>query len=215
MKIDQYGELVSEIWPDGEPGNLGNCMAETARWDHLYFWQFKETDPAAALLGFRTDTSYRQSLDPACPPDWKVSSDQCLPWFLAVSTPNSAAWVANEMVDRFKAAGWRTPDGNFVSPGFFCLLKKWRALFNLCALVQVLIFKLPWRWDDGQKKLVSSAGSSADYLNWFHYSLYCWSWVRKLVPQETVLAKIRSYYEPEPNVQWLLDLYQTVADKEY
>lgn len=212
MKIKD-GEVISEIWPEGTPANYGNSMAETGRYAHLLFFANESPLAEIKLLNFITKYSYVESANPLCPSDWEVSSDQCLPWFLAIKC--CSLWAPTEMRYRIKDSQWKTPDGNYVSPMFYAILTRNNFLLNLFVGLQALIFKLPWRWNDQQKKFESSVGSSADYLNWFHCALYCKSWVRYLVPKSTLLDKINSYYAIEPNAKWLLDLYKKVIDENY
>ena len=107
MKKDQYLELVSEIHPEGHPANYGNAMAETARYAHLWMWAGSYI-PDVNLKDFRTDTTYLQSPSPNCPSTWTDSSDQCLPFFLAMQLSHTKPWgysidYAAEMKARIKS----------------------------------------------------------------------------------------------------------------
>lgn len=215
MKAEN-GELISEIYEQGHPANYGNSMAESSRYMHLCIWLFYNRDAdfvypltglPISLAPFRTPETYIQSASPNCPKDWLVSTDQCLPYYLAT--------LRTEMATRIKSWGWRTPDHNLIMPVFYACLTKNMFLVNLCILAQALIFKLPWRWDDGQHRFTSTSRSSADYLNWFHCALYCKPWIRRIVSKEVLKAKIASYYEVEPNSTWLVNLYNKVIDNNY
>lgn len=213
MKLEN-GELISEIWPDGHPANYGNSMAESSRYVHLCIWLYTEASrpPYKAnlpieLLVFRTSETYIQSASPNCPKDWLVSSDQCIVWHLIMRS--------KEMEDRIKSAGWRTPDGNLVSPMFYAVLTRNKFLLNLFVGLQALIFKFPWRWNDGYKRIEHSSESSADYLNWLHCALYCSKWIRRLVNIKTMEEKIENYYKPEPNSDWLVNLYKELINNQY
>lgn len=209
MKIEN-GALVSEIWPQGTPANYGNSMAETGRLVHMMLLLDKPYYNIS-LAQFSTFDSYIETTYPLYPSSWSVSSDQCLPWYLATNKL-IPAW-ADSMHTRIKDWGYKTPDGNYVTPMFYALLLNNKYLLNLFALAQALIFKIPFRWNDSTKSFTSSANSTADYLNWTHCAVYCTPWVRNLVNGETLLNKITLYYKPtdnvqEPNCQWILDLYK-------
>jgi hypothetical protein len=112
---------------------------------------------------------------------------------------------------RIELAGYKTGNGNYIEPMFFAALIDSVFLMSLFVLIQALIFKFPWRWDDGQGKFVSSGSSSCDYLNWMHVALRCPLWVRRSVDKNVLMGKIAAYYLQEPNVQWFTDLYaQTI-----
>ena len=205
--IGEPGYLISDI--GGPPGCLGDSMANTSRWQDLLIASFSPI----ILVQFITETSYTRCPDSRLPTtqDWAPSSDQCIPWVLVLG---STTWV-EQMAKRFKNNGWRTPDGNIVQPALYAILNENWNLLAIVVAAQALLFKLPFRWDDGQKKFVSSANSSADYLNWYHCAKRCPKWVLKLVSKDVLKAKIWAYFLPEPDVQWLLDLYNTDIEKSY
>lgn len=218
MKIEN-GEVISEIWPQNNMANYGNAMAETGRYAHLVMWASRIYLAPIDLLGFRDSHSYVESNSPYCSSTWFVSSDQCIPWYLAVR--RSSLWLGPEMEQRIKDSGYETDDGNLITPTFFALLTQSNILLNICIFIQALLFKLPYRWDDGQKKFISTKNATADYLNWFHCALYCTKWVRNCVSKDTLMSKITQYYLPtdggrqEPDVEWLLDLYKEVINNYY
>lgn len=212
MKIED-GEVISEIWPQNSPGNYGNAMAETGRYAHLIMWAGCGPKAPIDLLGFRGIVGYYESKSSFCPAWWVVSSDQCIPWYLAVK--RSSLWLAQEMEQRIKENGYRTDDGNIATPPLIALISHSQLLLNIVVLIQALLFKLPYRWDDGQKKFVPMKDSSADYLNWFHCALYCPKWIRKCVSKDTLIAKIQDYYKPEPNNDWVIELYKLVIEMRY
>ena len=204
MRVDQYGELVSEIYPPGKDylGNLGNCMSETARYYNLF--QYLGTNPPVPvdLRGFRTPTTYWQALDPECPVNWTDSSDQCLPWYISMLKMNKA--YADEMKQRVKAAGYVTPDDNLVSIPFFCLVYAPWAL-SVIVLLQAITLRVPISW--GQR--------TAAHLNWFQTALLCPKWVTWPMPKDTLMAQVNTYYASEPNNAGLLNLYKLAIEKRY
>lgn len=205
MRVDQYGELVSEIYPPGPDyvGNLGNCMAETARYVNLSSFLNPGTKTTLKLMPFSTPTTYLQSLDPTCPSDWTDSSDQCMPWYIATNNLYSQ-FYANEMKQRIKDSNFRTPDGNLMSIPFFCLLFAPWAL-SIVVFLQALSLRVPISW--GQRE--------AAHLNWFQTALLCPLWVRKAVPEHLLRRAVWQYYSNEPNVDWLLATYDKAIEKAY
>lgn len=210
MKIDEYGVLVSEIYDEGNDvlyaGNRADSMATTSRWIDLLLL-LNEPAPLVSLQ-FITATGYQSHPSPRMPENLKetsISSDSALPYYLVTKS--------KQMLDRIESAKWCTGDGRPVSPAFFGALHDSVLWMSVCVLIQALIFKFPWRWDDGKKKFTSSANSSCDYLNWFHVALRCPRWVRRSVSKDTLANKISAYYKNEPNVAWLTFLYGQAIER--
>lgn len=208
MKIDGLGCLITE---GPAPGCYGDSMAETSRLAHLN--SILSLDIVGCVDRFRIEKGYCRH--PTIASIWPCSSDQLIPWYLYLKTkPGFWDNFIVELKQRIKSAGYKTPDGNVAAPILLALLfAPW--LLNSLIAAQAMLFKVPWRWDDGKKKLVSTSTMSCDFLNWFHCAIYCKPWILKMVPKETLKAKIRSYYKPEKNVQWLLDLYDRAIEKAY
>jgi hypothetical protein len=91
-------------------------------------------------------------------------------------------------------------------------------------LVQSLIFKFPYRWDDGHKRFQKTSDSSCDYLNFFAQLAHAHitdstnilhKLAMKLVSKDTMKAKIVNYYGHSPENQWLIDLYMKAIDLVY
>lgn len=223
MKIDKYKTIIreSEFWP----GSIGDSCAETSRYEHLVSI-LEAAGPEVDLHQFVTATGFIRH--PTAPikddkgKSWRETdfvSDQALPLFLASQASDPS--IANIMRARIRQAGWRTGNGDLVSPGLFALLTNRIWLLNICTVVQGLIFKFPWRWNDEKKALERSNKSSADYLNWIHASIHGGWLTRKMVFKSTLKAKIRNYYQApqkdpnlvEPNTQWIVDLYDQAIDK--
>lgn len=213
MKIDEYGVLVSEIYVEGNDyfyaGNRADSMSTTSRWvDLSYILGIYSKN---ILTKFITQTGYQSHPSPRMPDNLKetsISSDSALPFYLSAGTS-----LREQMEQRLIKSVWRTGNGNLVEPTFTAVITNSVFLMNICVLFQSLIFKFPWRWDDGQKKFVSSSTSSCDYLNWMHVALRCPKFVRKSVGKELLKSKIHEYYKPEPNVKWFLDLYDQVIER--
>jgi hypothetical protein len=214
MKQDETGLLVSEIYQDGVPANLGDSMANTARMIHLAQLHMPSEDYRGAvklLKQFRTEKGYVRHPSPNLPVEWRendTSSDQMLPWYII--TKSVAPELASEMRQRVKASYFRSGNGGIVAPVFFAILIDSKILLNIFLSLQVVLFKVPWRWNDEKKSLEKSEGSTCDYLNWFHASRLASPWVQRLISKETLNKKILSYYETEPNSEWLTEVYSEV-----
>lgn len=216
MKWDKDRLLVSEIWPEYEgpsdsfSANRGDSMANTSRCEHLF--QILKSS-AIALDQFITYKGYVRHPSEHMPLDWRETdspSDQCLPFYIAANT-----FKKDEMFARIKKAGWKTGNGDLVSPIFFAVLKDSTWMLNLALVGQLAIFKLPIRWSDSKHSLELSANSSADVLNWFHASCMASPWVRKLVSKDWIKEKITAYFKDEPNSSWLVELYKQAIDIVY
>lgn len=208
MRIDEYGVLVSEIWPDtgdGWAANRGDSMANTARWFHLK-WLVDGDSETRVLENFITEKGYVRHPSPQMPDDWKESdipTDQCLPLFLGFRGHGKFV-----MLDRIRKAGWRTGNGDLVSPAFYAILTDRAWLLGLALAAQLLIFRLPVRWSDSKRNLELSANSSADVLNFIHALLSTKSIVNKFVDKLWLMEKIQSYFRNEPNSEFLIDFYR-------
>lgn len=213
MRFDEYGLILSGA--DSSPADMGDSAAESSRYVHLK-QQINETPPIV-LSFFRTETGYVRHPSPLLPADWResdFSSDQALPLFLAMRNTRYQLG-SDEMYRRIKEAGWRTGNGNLVSPMFYSLLTNSKTLLNLTIIAQALIFKIPFRWSDSKRKFETSEDASGDYLNFFHASLYASKWARWFVSKATLVAKIEHYYRNEPNSADLVNLYKQVIDLKY
>lgn len=205
MKKDKYGLYILEQNPEGNSGNLGDACAENARIVHLQIRLIRPTDIPLQL--FRTALGYVRHPDSP----WRendMSSDQLLPLYLCYKQLYQS--LGYEMFDRIERAKWHTGNGDIVSPGFYAFLKDWQWLVDANVLAQALILNLPYRWSDS-KKWFEKTGS-ADFLNWIHAAFYAPHLVREFISKKTLKEKVASYYAPEPNSQFLIDLYNTAID---
>ena len=215
MKLDSYKTLVMEhcSWP----GNIGDSCAESSRYKHLADLM-GESDLGIDLFQFVTDKGFvRHSTAPEKDDkgnSWResdFSSDQATPLFLgANSYLNNIKETLRHTISK---NGWKTGNGDFVTPTLFSFLKNSNIGINLTTAIQALLFRFKYRWSDENNKFEENEESSAEYLNWIQEAIYCNKFVRKLVPKEILKKKIRSYYAIEPNVQFLIDLYDKAIDK--
>ncbi len=224
MFIDNYKTVVMQ--ENGYPGNIGDSCAETGRVVHLkallkdgtvqydlYAFIIPEgftrhpTAPEKGALEPKADGSPSDS--------WRnpsMTTDQMLPLYVA-----GDAGLKNLIKLRIEADGWRTGNGDLVSPVFYAILKEWYWLVDLSTIAQALAFKLPYRWNEarwkrGENPFESNTESSGDYLNYIHAAIYANKYARKFVSKETLKAKVRHYYRNEPNHDELIALYDQVID---
>lgn len=207
MFIDEYGCMAME--QTSFPGNIGDSAAESGRLEHLRML-LGDYVAVTNLENFVTELGYVRH--PTAPPDWRekdFSGDQALPLFLAWRRGTNFT-RAEQMLRRIKRDGWRTGNGDLVSPGFWAIMNDRNTLLVTTVAAQALLFKFPYRWSDSKKWFEKSEGSSGDYLNWIHLAVYCPRWIRRLVNAEVLKQKIREYYKPEPNSEWVIEKYDQV-----
>lgn len=181
MKFDSLGCMVMEQceWP----GSAGDSCAESFRHKILAGeCANSERNPFIIPNGFLRHPSLidREGWDVA-----DFSNDQLLPMMLCKGVDPGFPFIL----------GTRT----LLSLG--CILIKWRMyrLLNFINIVQGWI--LPGAESD----------ESADYLNFA--IIYIWlkrtgRWATLSVSPDLVMAKVRSYYKPEPNSEWVVELYE-------
>lgn len=231
MKIDEYGCLVVEHVP--WPGSIGDSCAESARYEHLKML-LGDYVHTCNLERFVTPLGYLRH--PTAPEtgaelpngevlkeSWResdMSTDQALPLYLAWRRGTNYTRTS-QMERRIKSNGYRTGNGDYISPGFYAELKDSQILRSLFLLIQILFFKLPYRWNDEKRTLELTTGSVADYLNYIHCAVYAPKWVRRIGPSKNVLYKaVTTYYQPElalPETQpclvcKIIDLYDQVIE---
>ena len=229
MKIDSYGCMIMEEVED--PGNVGDSCAETSRFAILC--GFVDYDGSLLkkirLSSFTSDTGFlRHPNAPDGPPrskdSWResdASSDQVLPLRMAASI-GERTWLAS-MIDLRIQKDHKVNPTTYAAPALIALCYGFLNVFQLMMVIQALIFKIPFRWDDSVGGFRSSKGSSADYLNFFismaflHLTKHRWgnSVVKKLVAKETIIEMIRHYYRYEPNSSWLIEMYEHAIGEVY
>lgn len=180
MKFDEIGCMVMEQceWP----GSVGDSCAETFRYAIL------SQSQARTVSRFVTEKGYLRHPSLAGKPEWDeadFSNDQLLPFMLATGITN---------------VGFPFIKGTRTLLSLGCLLIKWRMYraLNLINIIQGWLLPGP------------ESDESADYLNFA--IIYIWlkqrgRWATMSVSPDLVMAKVRSYYKPEPNSQWAVDLY--------
>lgn len=71
---------------------------------------------------------------------------------------------------------------------------------------------ITFRWNDEKKTFELNKEASADFLNFFHAGVYGYWWARSLIFKERLKERIRHYYSPEPNAEWIIELYDKAID---
>lgn len=205
MKYDDYSCIIMEHV--GFPGNVGDSCAETSRYKNLlmYTGRPQHLEP---LQQFITDKGYVRHPDSPWRED-DFSSDQALPLYLALKKFKHVSPAAEQMKARIKDAGWKTGNGDFISPLFYALLVENKTLLFIALMTQALLFKFPWRWNDEKHWFESTKGSSCDYLNWFHAALEIDSskWRRRMISDDKLIEMVKHYYAGEPRSDWVVNQY--------
>ena len=213
MRIDQYGLLISEEHDDstvnGFEGNRGEALATTARYLHLKSvvdeYDFGLVCPLKQLIdekGFyirHPQSKWRGESE---------TSDQLIP---VVCFYRSLGCISVKTPER-------TGNGDLISIKLYALLTNKTWLLNTALVGQRLIFIFPWRFNEemfNQKKwpIESSKNSSADWMNTIHLLFFASPWVRKLFSKDKLKERVRHYYQNEPNVSWMLDLYDRAIER--
>jgi hypothetical protein len=202
------------------PGNIGDSCAETSRYAHLKLLLGLPIDDVD-LYAFISNSGFlRHPLAPAAGEidgkneSWRetdFTSDQGLPLFLAARKSDQS--LARLIISRIHQDSYKTGNGDLVNPGFYALLTDTEWLLHVSTDVQALLLRFPYRWSDSKNRFEENEESAADYLNWIHCAVYLSPCERKLIPKDLLKAKVRKYYQPEPNCQFLLDLYDQVIDQ--
>lgn len=162
------------------PGSVGDSCAETFRYGILSGESMNVTPFIGEGFLRHPSLKGKEGWDEA-----DFSNDQLLPMMLATG-----------MTD----VGFPFIKGTSTLLSLGCILikfKMFRAL-NLINIVQGWLLPGP------------NKDESADYLNFA--IIYIWlkrtgRWATLSVSPDLVMAKVRSYYKPEPNSDWIVDLF--------
>lgn len=237
MIFDHYGFLNSEKDPVGDPGRLGDSCANTFRWLQLAKYVGPKPDqPNVAMQShvrelyewLKTNKGYVRHPESIWREDDFVG-DQAKPLLMGLDA--WGLWQEAQEVAKFHA--FRYGNGDLVHPTFKASAARasgWPSWFwDISIYVQIVTMqKIPFRWNDeyfkqGRWPFERSEESSADWLNWFHMIIHAEMkghtyWTRKAKayasPRE-IASRITSYFSPEPNSEWLLELYLKAIIKAY
>lgn len=207
MKVDSFSVLVRDR--QALPAGGGDSCAETCR-----AFILGRTDLSVDFFNpdgvfVRHPTHYS---DPVFGPH-SFTNDQLLPLMMA-------NLIKGKMLD----IGFPKIKGTDILLAPLVVALKFRLywLVNILNVIQGLIFKFPYRWsDDGRLKdrlfpIEKSEGKVQDYLNYIITYMFLLKMGKKatmITDKETLTNAVRKYYlegpDPEPNSQWIVDLYET------
>lgn len=218
-----YGYI--ELNQTDRPGSIGDSLAYTSQYITIAY--------VAGKLGDKINLfAFVSEKGPLRHPDspWRendTSGDQVYPLIAASALTQPV--LSYRVIKQIKDAGYRTGNGDKIPPGMYGQIRRAQrknALWvsDLPIFIQALFFKIPIRWSDSKKWFEKSEGSSSDYLNFINALAFAkaednitWPMklAMKLIPKQKVLEKVKDYFKPEPNVQWLLDLYKEALEVIY
>lgn len=197
------------------PASVGDSCAETSRAFVLGSDKLDRLDLVAFIA---PKGGYVRHPTLAELPGWDASdftSDQALPLILGFDHP-------------MPALKWRTAPSKLSSPGVMAAARNWWVALAIINLLQALIFQVPFRYSDdeqlsGLRRVVSTDDQYADYLNWFIvvYFLHKKGYTKlvraqtQLVDRTDLLRRVKGYYAPEPNSEWIYKLYEAASLEVY
>jgi hypothetical protein len=221
MKLNNLGLLIME--QESSPGCWGDACAENSRYITLSNLLKNSTNINLNLfVSAQGVVRY-----PGPPGIWganDTSDDQVSPLIAATSLIQPI--LCKTIISQVESNGYKTGNGKYIHPQSYAQLKraqgsKFQGLLDWTIVIQALLFKIPIYWNDGTKSFQTTANDYADYLNYINFlafakqkrwTLAC-SIATKIVSANTAMSKVKQYYLPEPNVQWLLDIYQSAITK--
>lgn len=219
MFIDELKTLVREQNPPWDPGRYGDSSYETSSYQLARF-ELGDYLFVTDLTQFVTPIGTIRH--PKVPDDWKetdMTTDNEILLYMASKRAGlpQANFIKNKVISR----GYRTGNGDFISPGYLAELNDWQSLRCVSLAVQSLFFKIPVRWSDASKEpwykfwhhIESSKDACDGYVHWMHCAVNAPKFVRKMISKETLKSKIRLYYKKEPNSQWIIDVLDQVIDR--
>lgn len=209
MKFDNYGLLIREQNAADDPGRLGDSCAETSRLALADLIQNRYVNPLWELPKFVTPLGTIRHPDSP----WRendMSSDNELPLYMASRQACFAqtGFIKQKVISR----GWKTGNGDFISPGYFAEIVDSQVLRCMLLIVQVALFYIPIRWSDASRSFERNDASDG-YLQWMLTACLAPPWVRKLLSKDKLKQKIAAYYSPEPNSAWLVNIYNGVIER--
>jgi len=200
MKRDENGLMISEecAWP----GNVGDSCANTARSEVL-------NPQGQPMCHFVTGKGFVRYAN--LPADWMeddFSDDQCLPLYMAATTPIKIA-IRTRLP-------YKAGNGGLHSPLTYAIIWDHFSIANLCLKAQwFFMTKVPWRWSDDARlkwyqRIVRTEGSVADYLNWFVTCVYLKRLGKlSLKPDlDKVSRAVYTYFQNEPNNKQVLEDFE-------
>lgn len=223
MYIDNYGTISMEQCEF--PGSIGDSAAESGRYAVLAYIN-GNFQSGIKLQAFLTPSGVIRH--PQSP--WGVSdtsTDQIVP-LIAASTLLEPK-ITDTIIQQIKDNGYKVSNGNLINPGVLANIKRhtgstFQSVYDIAFLGQAFMFKLPFRWSESKHWFEKTEGSSSDYLNFTNGLLlakirggltFPQKLTLKLIKKEEILQKIKNYYKPEPNSEWLIKEYEQALEKLY
>jgi hypothetical protein len=212
------------------PGSVGDGCAESSRYVTLCEFLNQNSFPQVNLARLVTLAGVVRY---PCPPSpWAASDtsgDQVAPLIAATSLTQPS--LADTIISQIVTNKYCTGNGKLINPGLYANVKRHQGshvqwLWDLSILGQALIFKLPFAWNPNatwnpKSWLISSSGQTSGYLNWTNALAFArcksWTWpcwlATKIIGKTQVMAAVQSYYRPEPNSAWMLNIYEQAFNK--
>jgi len=215
MILDKNGLIIMEQ-DNTLAGNTGDSCAETSRMVTLQMILGLPIKSNTSL--FLTNNGVTRYPSTWAPSD--TSSDQVIPLLPALSTAGRLI-----VLHQVYSAGIRTGNGELATWPLICQLMrsietKGQTADDLCLVLQALVFILPIAFNpqatiNPLTWFIRNVNQTANYLNFINMLAFAKmqnptilsKLAMKLCKQSTALAAVQSYYKPEPNSQWLIDLY--------
>lgn len=207
IHFEQHGG----IWPS----SVGDSCAETARAFVLGDPRI-ERDDLVTFIGPHGGYVRHPSLAELV--GWDAAdftSDQALPLILGFD-------------HKMPALYWRTAPSKLAAPGVMAAARNWWTLLGIINLIQAALFLIPYHYSDDERlsgfnRIVRTDDQYADYLNWFVvvYFLHKKGYTKlvramtQLVDRFELLRRVRGYYAPEPNSEWIVALYERASLEVY
>lgn len=197
------------------PASVGDSCAETSRAVVLGSDKLDRLD-LTAFISSHGGYVRHPSLENL--PGWDrfdTTSDQVLPLILGFD-------------HKMPALYWRTAPSKLAAPGVMAAARNWWTLLGIINLIQAALFLIPYRYSDDERlsgfnRIVRTDDQYADYLNWFVvvYFLHKKGYTKlvramtQLVDRFDLLRRVRGYYAPEPNSEWIVALYERASLEVY
>lgn len=231
MRFDENNLIVMEQCEF--PGSIGDSCAETFRYSIFVHYLVKDQEFSKeainkALSSTFTTTGFLRH--PDAPKGWReedFTSDQFLPRMITQDLVKADGLSMWSYLENNKFCTDST-QRKLATPGIFAAHYRGQrrpSLFwdAVSILGQVLLFKVPYRWDDGKNQFSPTETSSCDYLNWIILLIQCEllghtlasRLAKRLMHPDLLKSKVLDYYKPEPNSKGFTDLYVQAIDKMY
>lgn len=210
-RYDELKCLIRERYlPEDAWGNLGDSAAETAR-----AYVLGHIEPGVDFMRFKGPTTgFVRHPKLAQVYGWDeqdFTGDQFVALWMAFYLENGPPPPYPTVDVRL----WKVPaTDKWLTPAAWCLVRGHHRALNVLNMVQGLLFKFSFRWND-EGHLESSKGKVQDWLNYiciyvFLKRINAWATLNQDVFK--CIDAVETYYlrgdGKEPNSQWIVDLYK-------